>query len=65
MAEDDLTSDKVGFFSILDGHGGADVSEYCAKNLPIVHTPITRFFVSNTKKIAATLKIYLKGYAKE
>lgn len=26
VAEDDLTDDGAGFFAILDGHGGKDVS---------------------------------------
>jgi serine/threonine protein phosphatase PrpC len=37
VAEDDITTERVGFFAILDGHGGSDVSEYCAKNLPQVY----------------------------
>lgn len=36
VAEDNIVENKAGFFAILDGHGGADVSEYCSKYLPEV-----------------------------
>jgi len=65
VAEDDVSADRVGFFAILDGHGGADVSEYCAKHLPIVIYALARFSVNNMKKIAAVPKTYSKGYARE
>jgi serine/threonine protein phosphatase PrpC len=36
IAVDDFYGDGSGFFGILDGHGGAEVSEYCATALPNV-----------------------------
>lgn len=47
IAQDDITEDRAGFFAILDGHGGKDVSEYCATHLPEV-PPLKHRFLSRS-----------------
>lgn len=37
IAIDDFCGDGSGLFGILDGHGGAEVSEFCANALPNVY----------------------------
>ena len=39
VAEDNVVGHGSALFAILDGHGGAEVSEYCARNLPQVYSP--------------------------
>ena len=40
IAVDDFLGNGSGFYGILDGHGGAEVSEYCANALPNVNIPL-------------------------
>lgn len=65
VAEDNIVENKAGFFAILDGHGGADVSEYCSKYLPEVTFEKHRYSRRSTRRSQPTLKLCLRPSARE
>ena len=65
VAEDNIVENKAGFFAILDGHGGADVSEYCSKYLPEVAFEKHRYSRRSTRSSNPALKLCLRLSAKE
>lgn len=56
IAVDDFYGDGSGFFGILDGHGGPEVSEYCATALPNVSSPLIQLFQQEYSKNKTDVK---------
>lgn len=40
LLAENINHQSVSLFGILDGHGGAHISEYCSQQIPIVTTAL-------------------------